>query len=225
MVAQIVAELPWYTLASLLMWTAFYFPIGFYSNAQAADQSHERAILMLLLFWVFLLWVSTFAHLCVSFSPGTEEGANTASLMFFLAFFFCGVLASPDEMPGFWIFIYRASPLSYFVSATLSTGLANVNVTCASNEFTIFDPPKGQTCGGYMSEYISQAGGYLLDSLSTKNCQYCKIKETNIYLEAVSSDYSIRWRNFGIMWAFVLFNIVGALALYWVVRVPKGKNK
>ncbi|KAF4450932.1 ATP-binding cassette transporter [Fusarium austroafricanum] len=225
MLAQVVSELPWYTLASLLMWTAFYFPVGFYSNAQEADQSHERAILMLLLFWVFFLWVSTFAHLCVSFSPGTEEGANTASLLFFLSFFFCGVLASPDEMPGFWKFVYYASPLTYFVSATLSTGLANVNVTCASNEFTYFDPPKGQTCGDYMGDYVSQAGGYLLDSLSTEDCQYCKIKETNVFLKAVSSDYSIRWRNFGILWLYVAFNIVGALALYWVARIPKERKK
>ncbi|KAF4991484.1 hypothetical protein FGRMN_7795 [Fusarium graminum] len=225
MLAQIVAELPWYTLASLLMWTAFYFPVGFYSNAQDAGQSGERAILMLLLFWVFLLWVSTLAHLCVSFCPGTEEGANTASLLFFLAFFFCGVLATPNEMPGFWIFVYRASPLSYFVSATLSTGLANVEVTCASNEFTVFDPPKGETCGEYMGEYISQAGGYLLDKSSYEECQYCPIKETNVYLEAVSSEYSDRWRNFGILWVYVIFNVVGALGLYWLARMPKGKKK
>ncbi|KAF4334013.1 ABC transporter CDR4 [Fusarium beomiforme] len=225
MLAQIVSELPWYTLASLLMWTAFYFPVGFYSNAQEAGQSHERAILMLLLFWVFFLWVSTFAHLCVSFNPGTEEGANTAALFFFLAFFFCGVLASPDEMPGFWKFVYYASPLSYFVSATLSTGLANVNVTCASNEFTLFHPPKGQTCGEYMGDYISQVGGYLLDSMATENCQYCQIKETNIYLDAVSSSYSNRWRNFGILWIYVFFNIAAALAFYWAARIPKGKKK
>ncbi|KAH6889280.1 ABC drug exporter AbcA [Thelonectria olida] len=225
MLAQMVAELPWYTLASVLMWAVFYFPIGFYSNAQDADQANERAWLMLLLFWVFLVWVSTFAHLCVSFCGSIEDGANTATLLFFLAFFFCGVLASKDEMPSFWIFLYWASPMTYLVSATLSTGLANVGVTCASNEFTNFSPLDGKTCGEYMEAYISKAGGYLLDSNSTTDCQYCRIKETNIYLEAVSSDYNVRWRNFGILWAYVIFNMAAALVLYWAARMPHGKKK
>lgn len=225
MLAQIVVELPWYTLASVLMWAIFYFSVGFYSNAEAADQGSERAVLMWLLFWVFLLWVSTFAHLCISFTGSAEDGANAANLMFFLSFFFCGVLASPDQMPRFWIFLYRASPLSYFVSAVLSTGLANVNVTCASNEFTTFSTPSGRTCGEYMAEYVSVAGGYLLSSNSTSDCQYCKMKETNVYLETVKAEYSVRWRNVGIMWAYVVFNIAAALVLYWAARMPKGKKK
>lgn len=225
MLAQIIAELPWYTLASVLMWVVFYFPVGFYSNAEAADQASERAGLMLLLFWVFLLWVSTFAHLCISFNPSTEDGSNTATLLFFLAFFFCGVLAFLDEMPGFWVFLYRVSPLSYFVPAVLATGLANVNVTCASNEFTVFSPPDGQTCIDYMEKHISVAGGYLEADNTTLECRYCRIKETNVYLQALNSEYAIRWRNFGIIWAYVVFNIAAAMVLYWAARMSKGKKK
>jgi hypothetical protein len=32
------------------------------------------------------------------------------------------------------------------------------------------------------------------------------------------------WRNFGILWAFCIFNIVAALALYWLLRMPKTKK-
>lgn len=35
------------------------------------------------------------------------------------------------------------------------------------------------------------------------------------------SPLADRWRNFGIMWAFIIFNIFGALFLYWLTRVPK----
>ncbi|KAJ5895287.1 ZEB2-regulated ABC transporter 1 [Penicillium taxi] len=225
MVSQILSEIPWYTLASVFMWALFYYPIGFYKNAEAAEQGTERGALMWLLVWVFLMWVSTFAHFCISFAGSTDDAGNIANFMFVLAFFFCGVLASPDQMPRFWIFLYRASPLSYYVSAVLSTGLANVNVTCATNEFTTVNPPQGQTCGDYMSQHISEAGGYLLDMNATSNCQFCKVKETNVYLAAIHSDYGTRWRNFGIMWAYVAFNIAAALVLYWVARMPKGKNK
>lgn len=225
MMAQILSEIPYYAIASLFMWALFYFPVGFYKNAEAAGQGAERGALTWLLFLVFLLWVSTFGHFCISFVSSADDGGNVANFMFVLAFFFCGVLASPDQMPRFWIFLYRASPLSYYVSAILSTGLANVDVTCASNEFTTLHPPDDQSCGEYLQDYIAQAGGYLLDNNATSDCQYCKIRETNIYLSAIGADYSTRWRNFGIMWAYVVFNIAAAMLLYWVARMPKGKRK
>jgi ABC-type multidrug transport system permease subunit len=87
-------------------------------------------------FLVFLIWVSTFAPFCISFASSADDGDSIANFMFVLAFFFCGVLASQDQMPQIWIFLYRASPRSYYVSAVLSKRVANVNATCASNEFT-----------------------------------------------------------------------------------------
>ncbi|KUJ24542.1 uncharacterized protein LY89DRAFT_776636 [Mollisia scopiformis] len=225
MLSEIISEIPWNTLASVFMWALFYYPVGFYKNAEDAGQAIERGGLMWLLFWQFLLFMSTFAHMCISFADTADEGGNVANFLFVLIFFFCGVLATPDSMPRFWIFLYRASPLSYWVSAVLSTGIANVEVTCASNEYTIVNPPNGQTCGDYMADYISRAGGYLLNPEAMIDCSYCKIKETNQFLSAIGSDYGDRWRNFGIMWAFILFNIVAALSLYWLVRVPKGKKK
>lgn len=225
MLSQIVAEIPWNTFASLFMWAFIYYPVGFYKNAEAAGQGAERGGLMWLLFWQLLLFACTFGHMCVSFAGTADDGGNIANFLFIPIFFFCGVLARPDAMPKFWIFLYRASPLSYWISAVLSTGLANVDVTCASNEYTIINPPDGQTCGLYMADYISRAGGYLLDSNATSDCSYCKIKSTNVFLAGVSSDYGDRWRNFGIMWVYIVFNIVAALVLYWAFRMPKGKSK
>lgn len=34
-----------------------------------------------------------------------------------------------------------------------------------------------------------------------------------------------RWRDFGIIWAYVVVNIVGAIGLYWIFRVPKKPRK
>ena len=87
-----------------------------YSQREERQFTLVSPVLSVLLFWVFLLWVSTFTHFCVSSSNTAEDAGNTANFMFILSFFFCGVLASPDQMPRFWIFLYRASPLSYYVS-------------------------------------------------------------------------------------------------------------
>ncbi|KAH8670380.1 ATP-binding cassette transporter [Tricladium varicosporioides] len=209
MLSQIVAEIPWNTLASVFMWALIYYPVGFYKNAEVAAQSVERGGLMWLLFWQLLLFSCTFAHMCISFADTADSGGNAANFLFVLIFFFCGVLATPDALPHFWIFLYRLSPLSYWVSAILSTGLANVEVHCAPNEFTTFAPPGGLTCGEPNSE---------------SQCKYCKIKDTNIFLEGMGIRYADRWRNFGIMWVFIAFNIVAALVLYWAVRMPEGRK-
>ena len=105
MLSQIVSEIPWNTLASVFMWALLYYPVGFYKNAEAAQQGTERGTLMWLLFWQFLFWVSTFAHMCISFADLADEGGNIANFLFVLSFFFCGVLAGPDAMPCFWIFL------------------------------------------------------------------------------------------------------------------------
>ena len=223
--AQILAEVPVTFVGSVLMWVCFYFPVGLYKNADAAGQGGERGVLTWAVFFVFLMWLSTFAHLIVVWSRGANEAGQMGNFLFALSFFFCGVLATPDQMPGFWVFMYRASPTTYYVSALLSAGLANVDVTCASNEFTVVDPPLGQTCGEYLGQQVAMLGGYLVDGNATSDCHYCRMRETNAYLAGVDIDYGTRWRDFGIMWGYVSFNLVGALFLYWLARMPKGRKK
>jgi ABC-type multidrug transport system permease subunit len=225
MFSQIVVEIPWNILASVFMWAFIYFPVGMYKNADAAGQGAERSALSWLLFLQFLLFTCTFANMCISFTDSAEGGGSAANLLFMLVFFFCGVLASPTSMPRFWIFLYRVSPLNYWISAVLSTGIANVDVTCATNEYITIIPPANQTCGDYMAKYMSKMGGYLLDPDATSGCKYCKMKETNTYLAAISSHYDDRWRNFGIGWAYIVFNVIAALVLYYLVRMPKRNKK
>jgi hypothetical protein len=75
-----------------------------------------------------------------------------------------------------------------------------------------------------MASYIDATGGYLENPDSTGNCSYCSIGDTDTFLAAVSAHPQYMWRNWGIMWAYILFNIAGAVALYWLVRVPKKKR-
>ncbi|KAK3682089.1 ABC-2 type transporter-domain-containing protein [Podospora appendiculata] len=223
MLSQIIVELPWNTLMGGLMFFCWYYPVGLQNNAAAADQLAERGGLMFLLLVAFMLFTSTFTDLMIAGFETAEAGGNIANLLFTLCLIFCGVLASPDTMPKFWIFMYRVSPFTYLVSAMLSVGVANTNVVCAQNELLHFAPINGSTCGEYMKTYISATGGYLVDALSTESCDFCPMSDTNAFLAHVNASYDDRWRNFGIMWAFIIFNIVAALGVYWLVRVPKKK--
>lgn len=130
------------------------------------------------------------------------------------------VLAGPDTLPGFWIFMYYVSPFTYLVDGMLSTGLANTNVECSDIEFRELKPTSG-TCEEYMKTYTDLKGGYLENPYATEKCRFCPVSDTNVFLKSLNSEYSHRWRNFGIMWGFIGFNICAALFLYWLARVPK----
>ena len=131
------------------------------------------------------------------------------------------VLAGPTALPGFWKFMYYVSPFTYLVDGMLSVGLANTDIVCSSIEFTHFNPRPSQTCYQYMFDYSSALGGYLTNPNATENCEFCPVSDTNLFLRSLNSDYHHRWRNFGIMWGYIMFNVAAALGLYWLARVPK----
>ncbi|OSS53650.1 hypothetical protein B5807_01076 [Epicoccum nigrum] len=225
MLSNIIVELPWNSLMAVLIFFCWYYPIGLYRNAQPTDEVAYRGFQLFLFTWMFLLFTSTFTHMVIAGLDSAETGGNIANLMFSLCLVFCGVLATPASFPRFWIFMYRLSPFTYLVSGLLATGLARSTVHCAENEFVAFQPPQGSTCGAYMADYIKGAGGYIVDPKATENCSFCAVESTDVFLAQLSSNYDDVWRNFGILWVYVIFNIFAALALYWLIRMPKNKKE
>lgn len=128
-------------------------------------------------------------------------------------------------MPRFWIFMYRLSPFTYYVSAVLSTGVAGVDINCSSIELLRVPPPLGNTCSEYFQQYVSFAGGRLLTPDATDMCEFCAIATTNDYLAQVNIYFADRWFNIGILFVFIAANIIGAVFFYWLVRVPKKGQK
>ncbi|KAJ9493403.1 Multidrug resistance protein [Exophiala xenobiotica] len=229
MLANIVAEIPWNFVGAILLFFCWYYPIGLYRNAQPTDTVEERGALMWLLILAFLMFTSTFAHMIIANIETAETGGHVANLMFSLCLTFCGVLATPKALPGFWIFMYRVSPFTYLVAAMLSTAVMDAEVRCAENEYLRFKPPPSQTCEQYMEPYINVAGGYLLTGTpgsagGNQSCAYCQVGQTNAYLASLYINPHNRWRNLGLLWVYIIFNVFGALFLYWLGRVPKKNN-
>ncbi|SCV01822.1 LAME_0G18734g1_1 [Lachancea meyersii CBS 8951] len=224
--SQISVEIPWNILAGTVGFFVYYFPVGFYNNASFADQLHERGALFWLYATAFYVFTGSMAQLVIASQEVAQSAGQISSLLFTMCLSFCGVMVQPNNMPRFWIFMYRVSPLTYFIDGTLSTGLANADVHCSDYEMVSFTPPQGQTCGQYMQSYISSAGtGYLADPDATDECRFCSVSSTNDYLKAVSSEYTHRWRNYGIFLAFIMFNFAAAVFFYWLARVPKKRNR
>ncbi|SCU98484.1 LAFA_0G18228g1_1 [Lachancea sp. 'fantastica'] len=224
--SQISVEIPWNIFAGTIAFVVYYYPVGFYNNASFANQLHERGALFWLYATAFYVFTGSMAQLVVAGQEVAQAAGQIASLLFTLTLSFCGVMVQPYNMPGFWIFMYRVSPLTYFIDGALSTGIANADVHCSDYEMVRFTPPQGQTCGQYMNTYITTAGtGYLADAGATDECRFCSVSTTNDYLKAVSSKYSHRWRNYGIFLAFIMFNFAAATFFYWLARVPKKRNR
>lgn len=121
--------------------------------------------------------------------------------------------------------MYRATPVTYFISAIISTGIAGAELIYAANELVTFDPSSNQSCGVYLEDYLSYAGGRLLNPSATKQCQFCPVATTDDILATLGIFYDDRWRNFVVSLAYSVFNVGAALGFYWLFRMPKGLSR
>ncbi|KAH6871435.1 multidrug resistance protein CDR1 [Thelonectria olida] len=203
--ANFLIEALWNSLMGVFSFILWYYPIGLYRNARHTNAVHSRGATVFLFVWVFFLFSSSFAHLVIAGMDSHEVAGGLVGLMTILMFSFCGVIAGPHALPRFWIFMYRVNPFTYFVEGFLGTALADAPASCDDND------------------YISMAGGFVADpdAADSDLCEYCAISETNRFLKLVNINFDNRWRNFGIMWVFIIFNIFAAAGLYWLARVPK----
>ena len=223
MMSNILTEIPWQTLGSVIAFFCYYYPVGYYRNA--GDQVHERGAMAFMIIWVFFIFTSTFAHMVIAGIEDDHTGGMFATILFCICLGFCGVLATPEALPGFWIWMYRISPLTYIVSALMAAGTAGAKVVCSEREYLYMEPPANMTCLEFLGPYASVAGGTILTPNSTTICQFCSMSDTDKFLGSIHSHLGDVWRNFGLIWVYVIFNIGAALCLYWIIRVPKSWNK
>ncbi|TAQ84014.1 hypothetical protein B7494_g7660, partial [Chlorociboria aeruginascens] len=133
LIANIVVEIPYQILLGILVFASYYYPI--YTSGGIPASTRQGLILLLLV--QFFVFASTFAHMLISALPDAETAGNIATFLFSMVLVFNGVFQTPIALPGFWIFMYRISPLTYLVSAIASTGLSGRTVTCSSKELAI----------------------------------------------------------------------------------------
>ncbi|PVI04434.1 ATP-binding cassette transporter ABC1 [Periconia macrospinosa] len=218
--ANIVVELPWQFVSGTLIFACFYYPVV------GTGQDSERQVLVLLFSIQLLIYASAFAQMTIAALPDAQTAAALVTLLTFMSILFNGVLQSPSALPGFWIFMYRASPFTYWVGGIASTLLHGRAVVCSPTEVSRFSPPAGQTCGEYLTDFLKTAPGVLQNPEATDECNYCGLRNSDQFLAGSEIFYSQRWRNFGILWGYIGFNIFMAVFTYWVFRVAKfGKGK
>ena len=214
LIAQVLAELPYQILMGIIVF-------GVWNYTVLGIQTSDRQGLVLLFLVQFFVWASTFAHMVVSALPDPETAAMLSIVMFVLSLLFSGVLQPPNNMPSFWKFLWHVSPLTYWVAGVVSTGLHDREVKCASAELSVFNPPAKTTCAAYLNLYFNtfHAPGYLLNPDATTACQYCPLSRADQFLAQSGIYWTDRWRNFGLGMAYICFNIVMTVVLYYLFRL------
>jgi ATP-binding cassette, subfamily G (WHITE), member 2, SNQ2 len=122
---------------------------------------------------------------------------------------FCGVTIPRPSMPAFWAaWLNPLDPMTRLVSGMMSTELHDLQVQCAPGELAIFNPPAGETCGGYAATYLETAIGYVANPNATTGCGYCQFSVGDGYLELLEFSWDARWKELGIFASFIASNLI-----------------
>ncbi|KAL3965700.1 hypothetical protein ACCO45_000008 [Purpureocillium lilacinum] len=188
--SQMLVEVPWQILLGICAWASFYFPV--FGTAETS-QSQSLALLFVIQFYMY---AASMAQMVVAAAPEPALGALFATLMFGLTFIFNGVMQPPDALPGFWLFMWRVSPFTYYVGGVASTALHGRRIQSSDAELSVVDPPAGQTCSQYFAEFLISAPGSLYNPNARSGCEYCALSSADQYLAARRIYWSERWRNY-----------------------------
>ncbi|KAI3316553.1 hypothetical protein HD806DRAFT_527781 [Xylariaceae sp. AK1471] len=203
--ANLVVELFWQLLISIPMFVVWFYPTGLQRNGDSTFGVSERGALVLVLIVLFNIWSFTLCQIFAASISNPGTALQIATLCYWLSLTFCGVIVSPNSLPAFWVFMYRVSPLTYFVQGIAVAGLANTSITCSPVELI----------------RIPETGGYLVNPGATDYCEFCQVSNANSFLASLGVDTRYPWHNATFLSVYVGFNIVAIFLLYRWSRVRR----
>ncbi|KAI1457887.1 P-loop containing nucleoside triphosphate hydrolase protein [Annulohypoxylon moriforme] len=226
--SNVVVEFTWQLLVTAFVFVIWYYPTGLQRTGEgdAAFGVASRGALSFVIIIFFCLWTITFSQALASVIELEESAVQVATLLFYFSLVFCGVLVFPKDLPDFWIFVWRASPLTYFIDGLALAGLWNVELSCSRAQIlSIPAPGSGATCGEYLKAFADQNFGAVINPMATTgSCEYCPLANTNsIFRETLHVSGEHPWYHAGYLSVFIVFNILAMFGLYWFARV-RGKN-
>ncbi|KJX96302.1 ABC transporter like protein [Zymoseptoria brevis] len=200
--SMVVAEIPY----SILCAVAFFLPLYYIPGFQSASSRAGYNFLMVLVTEFFSV---TLGQTISALTPSTFIAVLLNPFMIIVFALLCGVTIPKPQIPWFWrAWLYELNPLTRLISGLVSNELHDRVVNCQPFEFNTFTAPEGQTCGEYMSDFFAMGGpGYIADN-STSNCQYCAYRIGDQFYEPLGISFSTRWRDFGILTAFIGSNLI-----------------
>jgi len=205
----ILSELPYRIFAGTIYFFCWYFPPAFPRTAYTAGS----VWLFLMLFEVFYLG---FGQAIASFSPNELLASLFVPLFFTFIVSFCGVVVPYAGLPSFWqAWMYWLTPFKYLLEGFLALLVSGQEIRCDDSELAIFPAPAGQDCQTYAGAWAQQSGGYVQQQ-PDGSCGYCQFATGDAFAASFNVFPRFIWRDFGIMWAYIMFNFAVVFVCTWL---------
>lgn len=200
--AMMVAEMPY----SILCAVAFFLPIYYIPGLSSESSRAGYQFFMVLVTEIFSV---TLGQMIAALTPDPFISSLVNPFIIVIFALFCGVTIPKPQIVKFWrVWLYELNPFTRLIGGMIVTELHEKKVECTSVEFNRFTAPDGQNCGSYMSDFFSNgAPGYLLNN-ATNMCEYCAFKVGDEFYKPLGYEFSNRWRDLGILIAFIGSNII-----------------
>ncbi|KAJ3023036.1 hypothetical protein HKX48_004518 [Thoreauomyces humboldtii] len=208
------AELPFAAAAATCFFLIFYF-------IAHMNQDSNRAFYFWITYVLYNFFAISLGQMIAAVSPTIQFAAVLNPFFLSMQMLFCGVTITYLAMPTFWrSWLYWANPFHYFIEGVIGNELGGVPVQCESgSSSTLINIPSGQTCAQYFTEYFARnAPGQLVDGSATGSCGFCPFAVGDDFVDTLGWTFAHRWRNFGFLAMFWIFNLFMVALL---VRVYK----
>jgi ABC-type multidrug transport system ATPase subunit/ABC-type multidrug transport system permease subunit len=218
--SAVVVEIPYVVVFAACFMFGFYWTAGMRNTAEACGYFY-------ITFVVLICWAFTLGFVIAAFAELPTMAAVINPLFISILILFCGLMQSPTAMPKFWSsWMYWIDPFHYYIEGLAVNELADLIVECSDEDLLRFFPPPGQTCGQYMTNFFASGGsGYIAnpDAMQPEQCGYCTYTSgAQFYELGMQWNAAHKWRNFGILIGFFIFNVVVFILLVFWKR--KGKR-
>ncbi|KAI9312444.1 ABC-2 type transporter-domain-containing protein [Dichotomocladium elegans] len=214
----ILVEIPYIWVFDAIFMFCFYWTAGLQNTS-------DRAGYFYLLFGSFLGFSISFGQLIAAFSTTPTMAAVINPFFSSILILFAGLMQPPEKMPHFWnAWMYWLDPYHYLIEGFIVNELHDFKVNCRDEDILAFHPPPGLTCAEYTETFFATGGpGYIRESSlnSTELCDYCPFEYGDQYFEALGWSFDNRYRDFGILLGFWIFNILAFVFFVWLFRKPR----
>ncbi|PHH61101.1 hypothetical protein CDD81_763 [Ophiocordyceps australis] len=215
----IVSEIPYLCICGVLYFVCWYYTVGF------PHSSHRSgATLFVMLMYEFIY--TGIGQFIAAYAPNEVFAALVNPLLLGTLVSFCGVLVPYAQIEAFWRYwMYYLNPFNYLMGSMLVFGLWGKEVRCREQEYAVFDPPNGSTCGQYLGGYLAAGGAgqasHLVNPGAGAACRVCTYTRAEDYLRTLNlKEYYYGWRDAGI----VVLMVFSSYALVYVLMKLRTKT-
>ncbi|EGC34351.1 hypothetical protein DICPUDRAFT_153464 [Dictyostelium purpureum] len=216
-----VVELPFVLFSGTIFFFCSYYTAGL-------DYSHSNNFYFWFIFIIFLFFCVSFGQAVGAVCFNLTFALNVMPIVIVFFFLFCGILIRPSEIPWFYrSWMVYLNPCNYLLEGFVTNALNHIDIRCSLDDIVKFIKPSNfNTCEEYAYDFINStitaAPGYV-KTLESGECGYCSYKSGKEYVEGYlgwSNDN--KWRNFGIVTSFFIFNTLLVIIFVYIAR--KGKR-